>query len=217
MRLKDLTKDDLSTMIEGVVLRYRVKCDELNNTLIRQTLQSELSNLLVSDFNDSFIKHCAGRFMISEKEEGNKPYGDLSAQFICLVIKKHKEWKAKENAKPKLIEVSKQLPMSQKTKEEEAEEQYLFIKSVWEKENKVPLIANWVAAFKYMERAKIISLDRDEKEMFLENVRAEITEEKEKKRIMKDNFRTLEGILTNPDQLKNECRKRMVINYFKNS
>jgi len=94
MKISDINNEDLGTMIDGVALRYRVQCDEINENIIRQTLQSEYKNLSVNDFNEAFIKHCSGKFTISKNPDNNKPYGDLSTQFLCQVINAYKEHKA---------------------------------------------------------------------------------------------------------------------------
>lgn len=110
MRLRKLSNGDLDVMIEAVAVRYRVKCDELNCIIIRQTLQSEYLNYKVEDFNKAFIKHCAGAFTISDKSDNNKPYGDLSTLFVCQVLNSYKDHLNKINARPKVIDVSKQIP-----------------------------------------------------------------------------------------------------------
>ena len=94
MRINELNIEQVNTLIESVAIRYRVKCDEMNAAIIIQTIQSEYGRYLLEDFNEAFIKHCSGKFMISREQEGNKPYGDLSAQFVCQVLNAFKVYKA---------------------------------------------------------------------------------------------------------------------------
>ena len=94
MRINQLNIEQVNTLIESVAIRYRVKCDEMNAAIIIQTIQSEYGRYLLEDFNEAFIKHCSGKFMISREQEGNKPYGDLSAQFVCQVLNAFKVYKA---------------------------------------------------------------------------------------------------------------------------
>lgn len=221
MRIKNLNNEQISTMIEGVALRYRVKCDELNNTLIRQTLQSEFSNLLVNDFNNSFIKHCSGRFMIGKEEKDNKPYGDLSAQFICLVINKFKEWIQKENAKPKLISIDKQLPMSKQSKEEEQKKKFEMIDSCFKETGEIPSLAYWPEAFRYMMRIGLIKITSKEAEEFREKVVEELKSKIKDVRFKNSGFETVQELnlqmkLKSKDSIIKECEKQFIINYYKN-
>ena len=73
MKIQDLNEEQLGDLIGGVAIRYRVQCDAINLKLIIQTIQSEYSKYSVNDFNEAFIKHCSGKFMISREQEGNKP------------------------------------------------------------------------------------------------------------------------------------------------
>lgn len=215
MRLKNLNNADLETMIEATAIRYRVKCDEINNVLIRQTLQAEFAAMLVIDFNNAFIKHCAGKFVISEKPDNNKPYGDLSCLFICDVLKAFKIYKAKEIAKPQLAApISKQLEMNTATKEELQKEHYEIINDWYNKHGEVPLLANWNEAFIYMWRTKIIVIDADEVEMFKDLVVYNLNAEIKKLKVERANYGHLKNIVENPGLLRMECRKQFIIKYY---
>jgi hypothetical protein len=217
MRIKQLNNSDLETMIEAVGVRYRVKCDEINNVLIRQTLQSEFAAMLVVDFNNAFIKHCSGKFMISKEAEGNKPYGDLSCLFICDVLKGFKVYKAKEIAKPQLVApIEKQLPMSKETIEK-TQEKHFHVINDWHKQNgEVPLIANWSEAFLHMERIELIKVDYDEKQMFLENVVFDLNSERKRLKHEGSNYGHITNMLDSKVLLKKEARKRFIIKYYEN-
>ena len=121
MRLKELNDPVLETKIEAIALRYRVKCDSMNMIIIKQTLLGEYSSYLVEDFDNAFIKHCSGKFMIDKEQSNNKPYGDLSTLFICSVLNHYKEYKNKQNLiKPLEAPKTKMIEQKPKTKEEVA-------------------------------------------------------------------------------------------------
>jgi len=213
MRIKNLPKDQIETLIQAVAIRYRVKTDQINTTLIRQTLQAEFNNMFVNEFNEAFIKHCAGRFMISKEAEGNKPYGDLSCLFVCNVLKAFKSWKQAENAKPKLITPDKQLEMPK----ENIRDAYEFIKKVVDETNNLPIVANWNDAFLYMEQEGIIKIDLDEKIMFSEIVKEDLLDEiKFLKKERKNGYQDLIKILENKKLFAGELRKRYLQKYFEN-
>jgi len=202
-------------MIEATAIRYRVKCDEINNVLIRQTLQAEFSAMLVVDFNSAFIKHCAGKFVISEKPDNNKPYGDLSCLFICDVLKAFKIYKAKEIAKPQLVApIEKQLPMTAATKEDLQKQHYEIINNWFDKHGEVPLLANWGEAFVYMWKSKIITIDPDEVEMFKDLVIFNLQSEIKKLKVSRANYGHLKNIISTPVLLRMECRKQFIIKYY---
>ena len=210
MRLKDLDNETIQTMLESVAVRYRVKCDELNATLIRQTLQAEYSNLLVEKFNNAFIKHTAGRFMISDKQEGNKPYGDLSAQFVCQVIKFYNEYLAKENAKPKLIEVEKQI----EHKDISVEDHRIFVEKFIKEKGKLPEYADWNNLYLHLEKLGEFKITVEEKEMYVENVRCDIEEKIVVFKSLHKDTSPLKDILKDSKLFKIECRKRYIIKYY---
>lgn len=213
MRIKNLNTENIQTLIEAVAIRYRVKCDEINSTLIRQTLQAEYGNMFVNDFNNAFIKHCAGRFMISKEAEGNKPYGDLNCLFVCDVLKGYKIWLQAENRKPKPIEPAKQLEMPKENKRDA----YEFIKKVVQERGKLPIIANWSDAYLYMEQNGIINISTEDKVLFSEIVKEDIKEELRKlKRDNSNGYRELKRITESKNLYAAELRKRYLYKYFEN-
>ncbi len=217
MRLKELNDPVLETKIEAIAVRYRVKCDSMNMIIIKQTLLGEYSSYLVEDFDNAFIKHCSGKFMIDKEQSNNKPYGDLSTLFICSVLNHYKEYKNKQNLiKPLEAPKTNMIEEKKKSKEENAEEWYNFINDEFEKNGKVPLMADWNAAYWWMVTNKIIEVDKDTLEMFAENVRADIEHDIKVRKAERRDFKLEQKILDHPKSFKIECRKRYLINYYEN-
>ena len=134
-----------------------------------------------------------------------------------MVINKYKEWIQKETARPKLAApVEKQLPMSTESKEEIQKQNFEIIDNWVKEKGEVPLFANWSEAFLHMERVKLIEMDNDAKQMFLDNVTFELEEEKKKLRLERSNYGHISNMLESKVLLKKECRKRFIIKYYEN-
>ena len=210
MRIKQLSNSDLDSLIETVALRYRVKCEGVNTILIRQTLQSEFSNYLINDFNDAFIKHCSGRFMISKEQEGNKPYGDLSSLFICQVLNGFNKYKADYlRQHPPKIETPeiKQLSFDEK--------KYLTEETFEKFKNNEDLKGiNFPSIYEYLKSIDEISIPKDEYKILMLEIREEI--ENEARSIEYSGKNPFYELLALSSKMifDFECLKRVVLRYF---
>lgn len=216
MRIRQLQNNEIDTMIEAVAIRYRVKCDEINTILIRQTIQSEFKLYHLNDFNDAFIKHCSGKFMISKEAEGNKPYGDLSALFICDVLNGYKNYKAKNHKIKPIEDTSRLIEVKKMTKEENAKHWFDWVIAEMKANKKIPMMADWDSIFWLLTKDGSITLDNDSKEMFLESVRFDIQEEINFRKAEHKDYRNYTRMLESEDSLKRECRKRIVKKHLEN-
>jgi len=218
MRLKDLTNETIEAMIGATAIRYRVNCDEMNSTIIRQTIQSEHGNYKVDNFNQAFIKHSSGKFVISNKEGNNKPYGDLSALFVCQVLNGFTEFLRRANMnRPKRIEVSKQIEPVKEDPLVVQKKAFDFIDSEFNKNGKCEKGANWSDAFEYMQREGFIVLTKDEKQMFKDNVVEDIKHEIKQNKLVGKMISSLDMALNDDGVLKYQCRKRLIIKHYENS
>lgn len=205
-RLKNTPLEQINNSLDRIALLYRVKADDVNRMIIINTLVKEYPNYLFEDFNEAFNKHVVGKFSIDD----DKPYGDLSTMFICRVLNGYTEYKRKNPEKP---EPKPQLPIPEDTPQQAFE----FVEKIFNETGEEPLLANWNLAFKHAEDIGLIKLTNDEKHMFMDNVRYELEEDMNYKKVRKINsWVDIRAILENKSLLAFECRKRMLINYFQN-
>lgn len=210
-KLKELDKTILDGLIQKAAIIYRVNLDTINLTIISQTLLTEFGNMSAVDFEAAFVKHAAGNFSISRNPDSNRPFGDLSAYFVCSVLKYFKEWNAKETLKQKSIAAANVPAIEYKP--DEGKEAFELIKEFAGSGKKI-LFANWRAAFKYMECEGIIKKTNEEKQLFLDAVIKELKEELTRTKWRSNEEKTIKEILNNKGLLKLECRKRFIKQHF---
>ncbi len=149
-----------------------------------------------------------------------KHYHSFNTLYVSNILNSYKRYKAKENIKPKLAANVLLIPEGKKTKEQvfmEHKEEFEFIEREFNKNKKLPSLANWSDAFLHMEREGIIErMENDHKIMFRDNVIADIQDEIKKNKVIKKMTTALDMIISRDDLLRCECRKRMIINHYKN-
>ena len=210
MKIQDLNEDQLNTLIQGVAIRYRVKCDEMNAMIIIQTIQSEYSKYSINDFNEAFIKHCSGKFMISKEQEGNKPYGDLSAQFVCQVINAYKVYKADYNRQhPVKIETKVVPALTYDEIAHHTEKAFNLFKH-----DQKLTGAKWSEIYHHLKKEGEINIPKEEYKILMMEIRQSINEEILRKEEMKQPAILLSMCLESKIMFDCECLKRVVLNYF---
>lgn len=178
--------------------------------LIFNHLKKEHKLVKIEEIDDAFSKYSAEKlkFMHLGKEvRFIEHFNKFDNTFISRVLNAYEKYK-QENIKP---EPKPQLPIPEDT----PKQAFDFIEKIFNKTGKEPLLANWNLAFRHAEESKLIVLTNEEKAMFQENVRFEIEEEMNYKRVRKLNgWIDLREILESKSLMAYECRKRILINYF---
>ena len=143
------------------------------------------------------------------KNEG-RHYAKFDMQYIGDVLHAFKmfrniQWKLYEDA-----EKTKNLTEGNYEKVS-GKEMYEGIKRISLKDGKLMRAADWSAAFLYAQKEGFIyQLNNDEKQMYLDNVRASLKSEA----VKSPDYQELLNTLTNPDSLITECRKRILHTHF---
>lgn len=145
------------------------------------------------------------------------------------------ELRRKDTREP--LNASRQIEMKKRSKEEICKDWYEVVEKYYKK-GLYPMFSSpeyWAYAFWYMEKQKMIDLSNEEKEMYMENVKADLeaVSNSPKYRVFKDADLGVEekifipgiekaienanNILKDEKLLVLECRKRLVEDYFKNA
>ena len=175
--------------------------------VISSMLKNQFGHWSLTDIGKAFEVYASGKLGSIEH------YGIFSPKFFGQVLQAYREWKAKETKKQKPIEVEKQIPMKQKSKEEIQLEAYEFVKDCYEKGEEI-YTANWSDCYLYMEKNGIIKLSKEQKIKIFEQVKKEINSEITKRRGEYRSFADLISTLASPKSLELLCRKKVVIEYF---
>lgn len=205
-KLKESNQNDILTILAYAIQVTGVNVEKISNQdlqVIANYLKENYPHVKVGEIKEAFdlgIK--------SELDIDLNHYQNFSAMYVSNIIQAYKRYKMKHPPKP---EPKPQLPIPEDT----PKQAFDFIEKIFNETGKEPLLANWNLAFKHAEETNLITLTTDEKLMFQENVRFEIEEEMNYKRVRKLNgWIDLREILESKSLMAYECRKRILINYF---
>jgi len=179
--------------------------------VIGALLKNQFAHLSAKFLISAFEVYASGK--LTAGKEKIEHYGTFSPKFVGEVIQAYKEYSAKQK-QIKRIEPERMLENNQDP-EAEQKRAFDFIKKVYGESSKMPNIANWSDAFKYLEREGLINLTNEDKEKLFIQMTKEAEENINAERSL---MRPISSFLldaTKPSQIKIECRKRAVIDYLK--
>lgn len=170
-------------------------------------------NFLKTNFKFFKIENIRKAFELGVKGELDMDmnhYQNFNVMYISNVLQAYNRWEMKHPPKP---EPKPQLPIPEDT----PKQAFDFIEKIFNETGVEPLLANWNLAFKHAEETGLIKLTTDEKLMFQDNIKFELEEDMNFKRVRKMNgWVDIRAILESKSLLAYECRKRILVNYFKN-
>ena len=171
-----------------------------------------LSQWIKEQFGDMSMQEVALAFdLVTSKKIGAeiRHYNSFSKQYIGEVLSAFREFRSKQIKLLKESEDNKRL--SEHVKLPTGEEMYNGIKNIALDTGKLMRAADWSAAFLYAQKEGLIDqLNNDEKQMYLDNVRASLKSEA----VKSPDYQELLNTLTNPDSLITECRRRILHTHF---
>lgn len=192
-------------------LMYAMQCIGFDSSRINKEEIEFIINFLKTNFKFFKTENIRAAFELGVKGELDiemNHYQNFNTMYVSNVLQSYKRWEMKHPPKP---EPKPQLPIPEDT----PKQAFDFIEKIFNETGKEPLLANWNLAFRHAEETKLIVLTNEEKAMFQENVRFEIEEEMNYKRVRKLNgWIDLREILESKSLMAYECRKRILINYF---
>lgn len=174
-----------------------------------------LSQWIQKQFGDISMQEVALAFdLVTSKKIGDKirHYNSFSKQYIGDVLHAFKTWRGKQIV---LFEQDQKVKALQEGNFEKisGQEMYEGIKRISLKDGKLMRAADWGVAFLYAESEGLIDkMSNDEKEMYVDNVKADIKD----KASTGHNPRPLLDILSTDVSLASECRKRIIQDHFQN-
>lgn len=174
--------------------------------VIVDLIQTEFNFLSPEEIGRAFKMNASGKYW-----EIIEAYQTFSPIYVGKILTAYKEWKRKENAKPKLLEPLKQLPEAKI----DPKKSFDFIKNVWINEGKMPIIANWKIAFDYAENKGLIKLTDKQKLKKYQEKEQQIRLKIQTDRFKEGNFRKI-NIAIDSINIKTECRKDAIFEYLKN-
>lgn len=214
LRIKEAPEEKLNEALAYAIMIIGFNLDNLDKAqmvILKDFLRSSFPMFKIDNFKEAFRLGAAGKLSVSLKH-----YNSFSAVYISDVLNAYSKHEQTQNLLPKPAD-NKALDYNKKEfSDYENKKAYDFIVGICKKENKIPRIANWVEAYFYMEKTKLIDMDNDAKEMFMENVIYDIKAEIRQRKHDNIDSRNLKNTLDFKGLLKAECRKQMVIQHFKN-
>lgn len=193
-------------------------------------IKLEFSDFTAVEVNLAFRKGVAGKLKLNFEH-----YQEFNIWYVSKILQAYREFrkeamaarhKAQQNAN-RLISMET-VP---KTREEKNLELYQGLDQIAAREKRLPIGWNWISVYDYMEEHGLISLTREEKEIWRDNVIEMIKEEIEEVRSLGNikEARKIEKILKTEtvyqgqkeftiytEELRHKCRVEYVKHYFRN-
>lgn len=166
------------------------------------------NNFKSIDFNE--LKEGFEHGVKGELDINLQHYQSFNAMYVANVIQAYRRFKAKKSATPQKL---KELPLPK----EEQEVHFNFIKMYFEKTKEPPMLANWNEAFAYAEKHKIIQIPIARKHLIKAEVIDELQRERQRLKVQRLNFNDVDATLNSDSLIAYECRKKILIEYFKNN
>lgn len=228
MNYEQTTSGDIKKEIGAIMVLIGAnvsKYDDSDFTLLANHMKKDFHDFEFGSLTKAIQLGMKG--LLDREIEQNKRVSPLYLSNIML------SYKRKRFVPVNHISNRKELPRPEMSKEDFERFNFEKLKEFFERKQE-PFLINYKGALRHAEREGLINLDDDEKEMFMENVKAELEEliQMDVKRQFKDDTGTIhsfvdmtikkakkraEIVLNSPKELKNECRKRILINYLKNN
>lgn len=173
-------------------------------------------DILKNKFSDFGINEIIEAFSMAfaREIEVDKTYGNLTVEWIASVLAAYRKYRNKHIA---LFEKEKDKEESIKNEEMvyTDEAYYISLLKYIKEEKQIPETWQYDAVFRYLEDSGEVKINNDEKQMYADNIKADLQEEKDAA-LDKKEHAGIGSILDNPDKFKKECRRRFCINHFKN-
>ena len=175
----------------------------------------ELAKWICKEFGDVGMQEAAIAFDLATANKlPMKPrhYDRFDKQYVGDVLHAFKIWRCIQMKLFKEEEAMKKLTAKDEGNySATGKEMYLGLKKTAIKKGRIMLYANWNAAFSYAQDNGIIEkLSNKEKEIYMDNVRADLQHET----ASATNKSSIIDTLRKDTSLADECRKRMIINHL---
>lgn len=172
--------------------------------LIIDILKKKFSDFGMNEIIEAFT------MAFAKEIEVDKTYGNLTVEWIASVLVAYRKYRNKHIA---LFEKDKEAnkPQVEYTDLEYYDGLVKIIKELKE----IPETYQYDAVFRHLEDAKLVSLTTDEKQMYADNVKADI-QESISIELDRETRNKLKALIDNTAQFKKECRRLYCINHFKN-
>lgn len=207
IRINEKTNDEIIQSLLYCIELIGFNPDNITSESLQFIANYIRDNFRFIDFNE--IKEGFEHGVKGSLDINLQHYQSFNALYVSNVVQSYRRFKAKNNAAPKkLIE----LP----SPKEDPAIHFNFIKLYLKKTKETPMIANWNEAYKYAEESKIIEIPIAKKHLIRLEVIDELKREKQQLKAKRLNFKDIDETLNSESLMRYECRKKALIDYFKN-
>lgn len=169
-----------------------------------------LTNFLQQTFGDFSMQEITEAIMWGLKNGYTETYNKLGAPYLSKILVAYRNYRNKQIA---LQEKENEIAKDKKQIEEMAlipdEDFYNGVIQYCRDNKKLPQNWNYTAVFNHMIEVGDIKLTKEERQMYLDNVIAEL-QEKQKAAVDKQEYDEIKATLADEEKLRIFCRKRIV-------
>ena len=194
----------------GLICGLNDGVDDLMKIVITDFLRGNYPAMPLSEVSHAFKLYAAQKLDFKDSI-----YNNMNPTFIGKVLTSYFEHKRKSNLLSLPQPETKALPEAEIPKEKERENSFKFIETIYSKEGKFPIVANWVDAYFHLHKTGLINTTKEEFEAEKEQIRAALKNEVGRKREMgiKECFEKIQ--LSDEISIKKEAAKNIVQKYVR--
>ena len=206
VRMKEKSNDEITQALLYCI--ELVGFDPKNTTnsgmqIIVNYIRNNFQYFEFSELKESFEHGIKGELDINLQH-----YQSFNAMYVASVIQAYRRLKARKQMIPQKV---KELPMPK----DEQKTHFEFIEKSFKETGSEPLLANWNEAFKYAEESGKIKMSLINKHRVKTEVIDELQRERQSLTVRRLNFSSVDETLNSESLIKYECRKKILIEYFK--
>lgn len=177
--------------------------------ILAQFIYSEYKDLTLDEIEDSIFKSKSGRL-----ECNPATYKKLDIDYFGRILTAYRIFKRKEYLKKEKAKVFLHIEEPKEDTEYSRRIAYEFIEKVWNEENQMPFIANWIAAYEHMEENNLIKVSNQEKIELREEVFADIRAEVSRLKSMGLSYLTVQAKKDDKSYVKLQSIRKCIHKYY---
>lgn len=181
---------------------------EAEEAVINDLISTEFKSLSPAEIGQAFKMNASGKYW-----DQVQAYQFFNPSYVGKVLNQYKEWKRKEQMKPKPIEPSKQIEAPKVNEAEERRKAFEKCKEVYAKNREWPITLplSWNLAFQFLEETGELVYKEGEKDKILYNTIMDLNKKIKEAKVLGRNKTDLEIDLR---YIKLTVRRREVKKYI---
>jgi hypothetical protein len=183
---------------------------EMEVNILAKFIYSEYKDLSLDDIEDSVYKSKSGRLKCNPAT-----YKKLDIDYFGRIVTAYRSFKSEQHLKLKSKREILKLEQPIENSEYQNKIAFDFIKDTYEQSEDMPIIANWISAYNYMEENNLFQISIDDKYSIQKEVISQIKADAARLKSQGINNHKLLNEINDKSFIKLQCIKLFILKYFK--